>query len=315
MKKTLISTCIVFIALALFSSTAFSWGVATHAYIGKELGKKYGYLNLQEIYGAMAPDIPWIMFDPKDVDISIALGTLTHYNFQNVADVAWWRSQKAFAYGFTTHNEVWGADYWAHRKWSGNDNLGYTKDKADELMDTWCPEGYPGYPNPVLFWGWVESLGKPGFDAFVAEAAIEHGIDILVKRDKDPTIGLSMLFSAWLRSPSAPWLLVRAYAEPLANHPDVDVGPWEAAKKIIATEKEFRQLIMLYGLALLQEDEVAAVAEIAATQFSYLLETSTPPSQSLLKALAIELIEAAKDLCKETYPLVLEDTIEAIAEN
>lgn len=300
MKKTLISTCLIIIALALFSSTAFSWGVATHAYIGKELGQKYGYLNLQEIYGAMAPDIPWIMFDPEDVDISIALGTLTHYNFQNVADVARWKSQKAFAYGFATHNEDWGADHWAHIV------PGYTKAQAQILM-AWHPIGYPG------FWVWVETLGKEsGFAAFVAEAAIEHGIDILVKQNEDPTIGLSMLFSAWLRSPSVPWLLVRAYAEALAEYSGV--RRWEAAKKIIATEKEFRQLIMLYGLALLQEEAVDAVAEIAATQFGDLIGPGSPPPY-VLQDLAKTLIIAAMELCSEPesyYGGVLADTINAI---
>ena len=102
MKKLLISICIIFIAIAFFSSKAFSWGAATHAYIaGKELGYPYGYLNLQEMYGAMAPDIPWIMFDAPE-EIRNAFGYQTHYEFQKVANVAWWRSQRAFAYGFLT---------------------------------------------------------------------------------------------------------------------------------------------------------------------------------------------------------------------
>ena len=301
MKKTLISTCIVFIALALFSSTAFSWGVATHAYIGKELGHKYGYSNLQEMYGAMAPDIPWIMFDAPE-DIRNAFGRQTHYEFERVANVAWWRSQRAFAYGFATHNEVWGADHWAHIQYKppGSEVFiepGYTKDQAQILKNTWYPNGNPG------FWALVETLGKePGFALFVAEAAIEHGIDILVKQNEDPTIGLSMFLAAWLRSPSVPWLLVRAYA---AN--------WDQTSLIMGAEKEFRQLIMLYGLALLQDDTVDAVAEIAATQFGYLIDPNEITPEEL-KLLAGQVLTGAITLCAPSYSAVLNYTIDAIAD-
>ena len=53
------------VALVLASSTAFSWGIATHAYINDQLNKKQDYMNLQEIYGGMAPDLfNYLAVDP-----------------------------------------------------------------------------------------------------------------------------------------------------------------------------------------------------------------------------------------------------------
>ena len=296
MKKLLISTCIVFIALALFSSTAYSWGPATHAYIGKKLGNQFGYLNLQEMYGAMAPDIPWIM-DPEDVNISIAFGILTHIYFQNVEERAWWRSQRAFAYGFSTHNEVWGADHWAHI-----DPGGYVAIKIPLLL--------PSVPQDIL--DILEAEGFPVNE--LLHKAIEGAVDLLLVIDElelDKDIGMRMVLSAWLRSPSVPWLLVKAYAGPLAENSEVGSW-WEAAKKIIATEKEFRQLIVLYGLALSQEDPVAAVAEIVAKQFGYLIGT-TEITPEQLELLTYQVLTAAITLCAPTYSDVLDDTINAIA--
>ena len=296
MKKTLISTCIVFIALALFSSTAYSWGPATHAYIGKKLGNQFGYLNLQEMYGAMAPDIPWIM-DPEDVNISIAFGILTHIYFQNVEERAWWRSQRAFAYGFSTHNEVWGADHWAHI-----DPGGYVAIKIPLLL--------PSVPTNILF-----ILGEDAVNDLLHKA-IEGAVDLLLVIDElDKDIGMRMVLSAWLRSPSVPWLLVKAYAGPLAENSEVGSW-WEAAKKIIATEKEFRQLIVLYGLALSQEDPVAAVAEIVAEQFGYLIGTTEITAEQL-ELLTYQVLTAAITaitLYPPNYSTVLNDTINAIAD-
>jgi hypothetical protein len=309
MKKLLISTCIVFIALALFSSTAFSWGPATHAYIGKKLGYQFGYLNLQEIYGAMAPDIPWIM-DPADMNISIALGTLTHYNFQNVEERAWWRSQRAFAYGFATHNEVWGADHTAH--WDAQSIPGPGGYVSMQIIP--FRASLPTFPvNIPEILDDLEGAGFPVND--LLHKAIEGAIDLLLVTDEPALakdIGMRMVLSAWLRSPSVPWLLVKAYAGPLlAENPELGSW-WQAAKKIIAAEKEFRQLIVLYGLALSQEDPVAAVAEIVATQFGYLIDpTVITPEQ--LESLTYQVLNAAIIRCTPTYSNELDETIEAIS--
>lgn len=308
MKKNILSlVCLPLLVMALAASTASAWGPGTHSYIAKELGRKFGYLNLQEMYGANAPDFPGVMLDPEYYAIRDRLGYLTHYEFKNVVKNARWSSQKAFAYGFATHNQEWGADYWAHI-------AGYTKNQAAALVALVTVE------NPTI---WTQVEDNFGLDPlWVAEMAVEYGIDILIKENLDPAeigdpeIGLRVLGSALVRSPTVPLLLARAYAAPLASV--IGASPFEAAKIIIAGEKQFRQLTIRYGTALSQEDPVDALAEIAATQFAYLITTTEPPPdpqvlKGLLKELAKQLLLTGMNLCKPTYSKVLQKTIDYVA--
>lgn len=284
MKRILSFVPLPLLVMALSVSTASAWGPATHAYVGNELGNKFGYSNLQEMYGAMVPDFPWIMFN-LDEEIRNHLGYLIHYEFTNVADEARWRPQKAFAYGVATHNEFepWGADHWAHIE------PGYTKKQGAALVDAGRE-----------IWKKVTELGLDPF--WVAELSVEYGIDILIKENKDPQIGLRVLGSASLRSPTVPFLLARAYAVPLASATGWALSPFEAARVITSGEKQFRELIIGYGTALSQQDPLDALAGVAATQFSYLIETEPSPSSEELKGLAKQLLSEAIEAIKLWVP-------------
>lgn len=48
---------VVILFSALTVTQAFGWGSAVHAYIDDHLGRKGPVRNLNEIYGAMAPDV------------------------------------------------------------------------------------------------------------------------------------------------------------------------------------------------------------------------------------------------------------------
>jgi hypothetical protein len=96
----------------------------------------------------------------------------------------------------------------------------------------------------------------------------EAGIDLLVKRTLDPRIGQKVVSSSLLRNPEFPLLLVKAFAEDVANY--AGISRFEAARMIVSAERDFRKSTVLYGTALHQDEatalmliseQLAAVAE------------------------------------------------------
>lgn len=283
MKKLLILTCIIFIAIALFSSTAFSWGPSTHAYIGNKLGNKFGYLNLQEMYGAMVPDMFNLTLEENWI-------YQTHYEFMKVVDSAKWRSQKAFAFGFASHNDDWGADFTAH-----------SDAQYLEPPTGFPPDLQPGYVIIKAFLLNADTEVNAILDGLPIESrlmlchiAVEGAVDLLVREELDKGIGMKMFLSAWLRSPSVPYLLYKAY------HMSIPPGI------IITAEKEFRQLIMQYGLMLMQSP-VEAQESIASYAADYVyeilgIEVSDENANTIL--------DKAKEICKDDFDDELSTTIE-----
>lgn len=240
--KTFITIGIILLALVTFSSDAFSWGSATHAYIDDHLGKKGVVKNANEIYGGMAPDVFNYMFDNPDY-----LGYLyyqTHNEFMNVWDASRSETGKALAYGFVSHNDIWGADSTAHH--SGvtfGSSEGYIIAKAYILMG--ILEQVPEY----------QALGLPEPVALeVSHNFVEAGVDILMKRI-EPAIGQRVVSSALLRSPEFPFLFVKAYAGDFSEY--AGISYLEAVKIITSAEREFRKTTILYGKALSQDEETA----------------------------------------------------------
>ena len=70
--------------------------------------------------------------------------------------------QKAFAAGWLTHNEEWGADYYAHIAYPANPNKGYVIEKAEALLEV------PGL--------------HPNLNLEFAHYGIEVAIDCLLKK-------------------------------------------------------------------------------------------------------------------------------------
>lgn len=131
MKKRIVTSGLVFILLVIgMVSNGFCWGSAVHAYIGDKLGARTGVKNYDEIYGAMAPDVFNFTFAPYYP----FLYTQTHYVDFSIKDVAHGPLQNALAYGYASHNGMWGADFTAHH--SGityGQGQGYIIAKATEL--------------------------------------------------------------------------------------------------------------------------------------------------------------------------------------
>jgi hypothetical protein len=235
------------------AAPVYGFGSATHAYIAREVGNREGPASLEEIYGALLPDVFNTIFGDPYRD---TLATQTHYEFMKLVEKAASDSDKALARGFASHNEAWGADRMAHISSIGDPDSGYVTRKSDELAATLKPQ--------VKLFLLLARVANPGavIDAVlptVAHTAIETAVDLLICRNEDPDMGQRLVLAAQARGWSAPILLCKAYAADLA----VAAGTTEAvaAPLIVAAENEFRLQIELYGTALSQDNAVDVLAE------------------------------------------------------
>jgi len=298
MNKIFISLGMICLALIFITSEAFPWGYATHAYIDDHIGKKCGSKNMYEIYGGMSPDIFNYMFDYPEY-----LGYLyyqTHNEFIQVWEKAKTKREKAFGYGFVSHNDVWGADYTAHH--SGityGQTQGFVIEKAYILKQ--ILEQIPEY----------QALDLPDSLALeVSHNFIENGIDILIKR-LDPNIGKKIALSALYRNHKIPLFLVRTYAEDFSAYAGISYP--EAAYLITTAEKEFRESMILYGQALMQDEETAV--ELISEQTADIAESFlgvygiTLPEGIDLMPIIIFAIQQSIEICSGDYADEIEATV------
>jgi hypothetical protein len=248
-KKALLGISIVIVAVGLLTSEAFPWGWAVHTYIDDHLGTNRKLRNMNEIYGGMAPDVFNYIFSYLPF-----LSNQTHgdyetgeSHFMKARDAVKGELQKSLAFGFVSHNDLWGADFTAHHQCMTCGpalEKGYVIAKAEELQ-------------PILL-SVLESYGillDPDDVLDIAHEMTEAGVDLLVKRTLEPRIGEKIVSSSLLRSPKFPLLLVKAFAEDLAE--DAGINRFEAARIIVSAEREFRKSMILYGTALNQDEATA----------------------------------------------------------
>ncbi len=299
-KKLLVTLGVPLLMLLSFSTEAFSWGAATHAYIEDHLGRKRGLFNDSEIYGGMLPDVFNYLFDYPTY-----LGYLyneTHNEFLKVWNASRAGLEKSLAYGFAGHNDAWGADFTAHHLCQAcGTGEGYAIGKAKELLAIApLPPGL-GIPDEVA----IEILHE----------IVESGVDILLSKKTDPLIGKKIAASAIHRSQQFPLLLVRAYAKDLAAHRNISYV--EAARLITLTEKEFRKNLILYGQVLMQ-DEATAIQLISdqtadlAESFLRLYGIQLPiPKEEIIK-MVIGYTTLAISICENGYQQEIEGTIHSV---
>lgn len=247
---------VLFVTLVLASlspaSPAFSWGSAVHAHIDGQLGKG-GQPDKQERYGGMGMDVFNFVF--TNPAVATYLYGETHMGFMKVWEAARPPAGKSLAFGFVSHNDVWGADVTAHHNGlTFGQGQGYVIAKAEILKG--MLEQNPQFaslnlPDPVA--------------REIAHNFVEYGTDILLKRI-DRRIGETIVGAALTRSPEFPLLLVKAYGEGLAS--TAGISSQEAARFITATEMEFRKTIIAYGQALTM-DEATALQLFAEQLASY----------------------------------------------
>jgi len=300
----LLAVGFTFLVVGLFSSEAFSWGFATHAYIDDHLGKTKKNQNADEIYGSVAPDTFNYLFTNPDY-----LGFLadqTHVEVTKLWNVSNQGLGKSLAYGFVSHNDLWGADSTAHHNGlTFGQDVGYVIAKAtllaDKLSQALADAGL-NVPYEVTF--------------EISHELLEDGVDILVK-SLDSSIGQKLSSSAISRTSNFPVLLVKAYARDFSQFAGISYQ--NASKFIIAAEKEFRQRIVYYGQALMQDDATAirliaeGTAEIAAI-FLEAYGVTLPPDVDIVSLIGFG-IEQSIGLCGGDFADEIAATINFVNHN
>jgi len=263
MKKVI---CFIFISLAVLfiPSRASGWGVATHAYFAEELGKKYGIHNLEMmVYGAMAPDMFNLEFDLPNNDY---LHHQTHYNFMKVSEKASGTRQQAFAAGFISHNDSCGADYTAHHDGRTTPGKGYIITKVEMLTPVLITKVLPIIQDAGVPLSLAETLADSVAPS-LAELFIETSVDLMIKRNENPSIGTLMFQSAQFTDLEIDSLLVAAYAEDYAAVSGITSD--EAGEKITNIELKYRAIIREHGERLSKpEEEVIPLLAVKAAEIS-----------------------------------------------
>ena len=145
-KKSWTMLTALVLILGLGASQAWAWGSATHTYIDDRLNRQGpGQKNLGEMYGGVAPDLFNYLFAPYQP----YLYGQTHDDFLKVWEAAGPRQssvKRALAYGFVSHNDLWGADVTAHHNGiTFGQGQGYVIAKAQAmkpyLIPFWPPWG------------------------------------------------------------------------------------------------------------------------------------------------------------------------------
>jgi hypothetical protein len=285
------------VLLAPVSPPAFGWGSATHAYIADHIGSKVESFNIEEMYGAMAPDL-------FQADLSLAFDPLLAYythgapgqeGFLAVWDEARPRTEKACGFGWVSHNNVWGDDSTAH-----DPIHGYVIQKAaalDAALDAagvWAQiEQQIGFPLPL-----EDRL-------LFCHIVVETDGDIVL-RHADPQLGERVIGAALLRSPAVPRLLADAME---GADPDV----------VKTMEGRFRQYMLLYGGILAQDDETATrmlAADVARQALGYLafVHPGLPidPLRGPVEMLSLVAMQAAFPLLDDYVPAV-DETIQFVS--
>jgi len=212
---------------------------------------------------------------------------------------------KAQAYGFISHNNLWGADFYAHNPACAPNPTpteGYIFDKAKLVEEAVWNSNY----GPLL-----SGLNIPfELQDEIFRDLTEIGVDILVKR-LDPAIGGKISTSALLRSPAFPLLLVAAYAGGLSKN--FGMNYQDAAKMITAEEAQFRQLTISYGQALMQDDVTAI--QLISQQMAQLApallmanNVQLPQGTDLTDLIIFSITEAVVK-CKDDFASELNSTV------
>jgi len=319
-RKAFMTVGLICLLLTIVPASAFSWGDAVHVYISDRLKAKWGYKNINEMWGSLGPDIFNYIFDPALCPVWLADQThgRTNDSFMKVWSEADTISERALAYGFINHNEAWGADYTAHVSGlSFGQDYGYVNAKAMVVLNTTInpTEPYDPMLNPTL--GEIfDSIGMdPDQQLMVAHVVSEYAIDIMLRNDVDPLIGVKIKAAALARSKKFPALLIDAYASDYAaNCPGID---YPTATYIIASaEAEYSNNMISYGKIISKPEPVAV--QLIAKQIVALAPGFLGGPLPIPEADAIELVQAAiyvsMEICND-YMSEINETIDYVDYN
>jgi len=294
MKELLKGFLLALFGLTLSVGTAYGWAWGTHAFVVKNLGLDRLPAESNEIYGSVAADTFNFLFDyPQLMEI---LATATHTDAEAVWALADNQPEREFAYGFTSHNEMWGADLTAHQyglTFGGDYGKGYVIAKADILLAGGLGAAFA-------------DLGLPTEGAeLMAHILVENSIDLLLAQ-QHPELGEELSRAALFRNQLFPKLLVQAYG---------DLAP---GALIFSVEEGFRVNIIAYGQMLQQSPAVAQqlMATILVEQgkaYLSMFPEVPVPDDTILQNLAMLGLTAGMALCADDFMAELAATIEYVA--
>jgi len=251
-----------FVALATPGRSLQGYGSAGHVYIAQ---RALFTVSSNALYGSMAPDIIGYlppqyasMFEPNHV-------------YSNLVPKAVTLPEKMFALGWMTHNQVWGADWFAHEK-----NGGYAWFKGRQILDAAAAMGVD-----------LRDLDPKNAD-LLGHLAAEIAVDMLLAR-RDPLLGMKVYAAAQLRSAAIPNFLWQSGAIPIQE-------------LAVEGEAAFREFTKQYAVALAFSSpaNLDPMAElVAAVAFQ---QYGTPVDAAMAKAV----LGLSIQLCRPDYLPVVE---------
>lgn len=276
MKKLLkLGVLLLVIAAILSPSLGQAFNSATHIYIAERVFP-FALDKINLYYGSIAPDLSMYVNQPQNWPDAFME---THYSI--TLPYAWWNpTQRAFAKGWQTHNEKWGADFYAHGT-------------------------YPNYYGYVITQA-ITLATIPGFEMYLytppyfemAHFAIEVAIDLLLLEDHDPSLGLKLFLAAKYRSSQDLNLMAKAFV--WDNEPNLPT--------LSGAESTFRDLVINYATALMLP---APFRMTALGDLGYEISQGTIPPTKVQEILGV-----AMDLCQDTnYYKIIESAIKGISKN
>lgn len=313
MKKAICLLATLSIGMAVLAGAAMAWERGTHAFIADKLKKAGGPYNIDEMYGSMAPDVFNYLFTMPNVAFRDYLYDQTHHQFLKVKTAVKWGYEKSSAYGFLSHNNVWGADSTAHiASRTLLLNEGYVITKA-KMLNNWLIANVPQYAALVS--------GAPAVGVDICHNVIEAAGDIVLARN-DASVGAKLMEIALRPKPHMQNLMVRAYAQGLS---DVSgsrgyfITLAQAEQLIRSEETKFRISCIGYGYLLQQDESVIlanVIAEFKQLAVLYLALNGLPvPDEGTLNALLNVSFQVADSLIKDDYMREIQATIAMVNRN
>ena len=138
MVKRLIVLAVLMISVSAIVGVTSSWSFnpLAHIFIAERVFPHYCG-NIDLYYGSIAPDLA-LSFYVKNPDRWPTARDDTHHYYIDLRPYARGGVQQAFAKGWLTHNEEWGADFYAHISYEVDGQWiqpGYVYEKAADLAD------------------------------------------------------------------------------------------------------------------------------------------------------------------------------------
>lgn len=279
--------CLVILGVLLGSSKSQAFNSATHIYIAERVFP-FTFDKINLYYGSIASDIS-LYADMEKWPYGFCE---THYRFIKLP-YNWWNiSQKAFAQGWQIHNEIWGADFYAHG----------TCENFENCCDMNC--NYKGYVNIkaqdlAQIEEFKEYLYQPPYYE-LAHFAIEVAIDLLLLDEKDPDLGKKLIRAVLFRSPGDFNLMAKVFVGRIDGY-GTDL------ETLYSAESTFRNLVVRYAFALTLPDNLRmlVLGELGS-------EIAKNMGVEIDSKTAGDIIQAAIGLCKDDYYKLIQSAINEI---